>query len=66
MHPTLQHKTETTDEKTPDTTGAGSAAGELAVIVELLATVGLDAGAVFEGDAERCPHCLSQVLSEAA
>ena len=38
----------------------------LAVVLDLLATAGLAAEAVFDGDAEACPHCMSQVLSEAA
>ncbi len=38
----------------------------LALVLDLLAAAGLDAEAVYDGDAQQCPHCLSQVLSEAA
>ena len=62
MNTSLQNNTETTHE----TTVLATASGELAVVLELLAAVGLAAEAVFDGDAEWCPHCLSQVLSEAA
>jgi hypothetical protein len=39
---------------------------ELETVLELLAGAGLAAEAVYDGDAKGCPHCLSQVLSEAA
>jgi hypothetical protein len=38
----------------------------LETLLELLAGAGLAAEAVYDGDAKGCPHCLSQVLSEAA
>jgi hypothetical protein len=51
---------------TYETTTPSTASCEVAEILELLGTAGLAAEAVFDGQAERCPHCLSPVLSEAA
>lgn len=62
MNTNLQNNTETTYETTVPTTPSR----ELAVVLDLLATAGLAAEAVYDGDAEGCPHCISQVLSEAA
>jgi hypothetical protein len=62
MNTNLQNASETTHETTvPATADCG-----LAVVLELLATAGLAAEAVFDGDAEGCPHCISEFLSEAA
>jgi hypothetical protein len=55
-----------TKETTPETTVPTTADCGLAAVLDLLATAGLAAEAVFDGDAEECPHCASQVLSEAA
>jgi hypothetical protein len=62
MNTNLQHASATTHE----TTVTATADCGLAVVLELLATAGLAAEAVFDGDAEGCPHCISQFLSEAA
>jgi hypothetical protein len=62
MNTNLQNNGKTTHETTVPTTGDW----ELAVALDLLATAGLAAEAVFDGDAAECPHCASQVLSEAA
>lgn len=51
---------------TYETTTSSTASGEMAAILDVLVTAGLAAEAVFDGQAERCPHCLSRVLSEAA
>lgn len=62
MNTNLQNTKETTHEtNVPTTPDCG-----LTVVLELLATAGLAAEAVFDGDAEECPHCAPQVLSEAA
>jgi hypothetical protein len=62
MNTNLQNTKETTHETiVPTTADCG-----LAVVLDLLATAGLAAEAVFDGDAAECPHCISQVLSEAA
>ena len=66
MNATLQNTTELIHESTNDPTLPTTASRELAAILEQLATAGLAAEAVFDGDAEWCPHCVSQVLSEAA
>ena len=66
MTTNLQNNTATTHESTRETTVPTTASHELAVTIELLAAVGLAAEAVFDGDAELCPYCLSQVFSEAA
>jgi hypothetical protein len=62
MTTNLQNNSETTQETTVPTTDDR----ELAVVLDLLATAGLAAEAVFDGEAEGCPHCASQLLSEAA
>ena len=51
---------------TNETTATTTADCEVAMVLDLLAAAGLAAEAVFDGDAEGCPHCISQVLSEAA
>ena len=51
---------------TRETTVLATADSGLAAVLDLLATAGLAAEAVYDGDAEGCPHCMSQVLSEAA
>jgi hypothetical protein len=62
MNTNLQNTSETTHETpVPTTADCG-----LAVVLDLLAAAGLAAQAVFDGDAEGCPHCVSQILSEAA
>ena len=66
MHSILQNKTEIINKKTPNTTAPAPTADELTKILELLVAVGLAAEVDFVGDAEQCPHCLSQDLSEAA
>lgn len=67
MHSILQNETEIISEKTENKAAREpAAADELAVTLELLAAVGLTAEVDFDGDAELCPHCLSQALSEAA
>jgi hypothetical protein len=57
----LQYTSGTTHETTVLAT-----ADELAVVLDMLATAGLAAEAVYDGHAEGCPHCMTQVLSEAA
>jgi len=34
--------------------------------VELLGEAGVNAGMVYEGDANGCPHCAAQILANAA
>ena len=62
MNTSLQSKTDATYE----TTTPFTASREMAAILDLLGTAGLAAEAVFDGQAEGCPHCRSRVLSEAA
>lgn len=62
MNTNLQCATRTTHE----TTVYATADCELAVVLDMLETAGLAAQAIYDGDAEGCPHCISQVLSEAA
>jgi hypothetical protein len=66
MNTNLFNPPETTQETTHETTVPATADWELAVALDLLAAGGLGAEAVYDGDAEGCPHCVSQVLSEAA
>jgi hypothetical protein len=40
--------------------------GELVEVLDLLAASGIAAEMIHDGDADGCPHCASQVLSEAA
>lgn len=48
-----------------ETTGI-AADGGVAGVLDLLAAVGIRAEVVFDGEVGGCPHCASQVLSEAA
>ena len=66
MNTNLLNASDTTNESTHETTVPTTADCGLAVVLDLLATAGLAAEAVFDGDAEGCPHCISQVLPEAA
>jgi hypothetical protein len=66
MNTNLQNVSDTTNETTHETIVPATADCGLAVVLELLATAGLAAEAVFDGDADGCPHCISQDLSEAA
>jgi len=60
----------TTGETTRETTCALTAEIatdiELVAVLGLLAATGVGAEVVFDGSAQGCPHCASQVLSEAA
>lgn len=62
MNTNLQNTTDATYEATAPVTGSH----EVPAILELLEAGGLAADTVFDGEAERCPHCLTRVLSEAA
>ena len=62
MNTNLQYTSGTTHEATVNAT----ADCELALVLGVLATAGLAAEAVYDGDAGECPHCMTQVLSEAA
>lgn len=66
MNTNLLNASDTTNETTHVTPVPTTADYWLAMVLDLLATAGLAAEAVFDGDAEGCPQCTSQVLSEAA
>jgi hypothetical protein len=66
MNTNLLNASDTTHEAIHETTVLATADCGPAAVLDLLATAGLAAEAVYDGDAEGCPHCISQVLSEAA
>jgi hypothetical protein len=66
MNTNLLRASDTTHETIHETTVAATADCGLMVVLDLLAAAGLAAEAIYDGDAEGCQHCISQVLSEAA
>lgn len=66
MNTNLLAANETTRETSHETTVLATVDHGLAAVLDLLATAGLAAAAVYDGDDEGCPHCMAQVLWEAA
>ena len=59
----------TLDEKTHDDKTRDESISDVASDLDalaLLAAAGIEAALVFDGDADRCPLCRSQVLAQAA
>jgi len=66
MNTNLLRASDTTHETIHETTVSATTDCGLTVVLGLLAAAGLAAEAIYDGDAKGCPHCISQVLSEAA
>jgi hypothetical protein len=56
----------TSDETKPKTKYEVRGQGEPAGTLDLLAAFGVGGEMLYDGDGDGCPHCASQVLSEAA